>query len=109
VLIKFRVFIKNAPGPETYLQNFPCPQIYQNCPALGIFYKPAHARLRIKETEAGRCILNYIAHIHCSLFVCLADFDLLAAINCPADQSQVKGGERVDLLANLILNSMIEF
>jgi hypothetical protein len=30
------------------------------------FYRPAHARLRIKETEAGKCTLNYIAHIHCS-------------------------------------------
>jgi hypothetical protein len=73
-------------------------------PVFIIIYKTAHARLWIKETEAGGCILNYTAHIHCSLFVRLADFDLRAAINCPADHSQLKGGERVELLAKLRLN-----
>jgi hypothetical protein len=33
---------------------------------------------------------HMLAHIHCSLFVCLANPDLLTAINCPVDHSQHK-------------------
>jgi hypothetical protein len=84
-------FYQGCPGPEAYLKK-KMPAFIIICKTTHarrfiktaqlwvFFYKPAHAHLCIKETEAGRCILNYIAHIHCSLFVCLADKFIIFSI-----------------------------
>jgi hypothetical protein len=44
-----------------------------------------------------------LAHIHCSIFVNLAGFDLLAAIYCPEDHSQLKGWLRSRIAGQLEL------
>jgi hypothetical protein len=43
--------------------------------------------------ERAFCML---AHIYCSLFVSLADFDTLTAIYCSADHSQLKVADESD-------------